>query len=293
MQRAMRAPGHPQSCFLTDCPLDDLAAKLGMDPLQVRLKNLPPERRRRRQDRTAVVQRAAQHASTPRRSRSPRELSDWEQALASAGQGPGNGPIKHGIGMALHTWGGAGQPHPTTSTSPSAATARVLVESSTQDLGTGERTVLAIVVGRGPRPGAEGHHDPHRREPVRPVQRLRRQHDLPRHGPGGLRRGHGGPRRALRQDRRHASRPRRTTWPSSRATSSTRAANKKYAWKEACAKLGMETGRGQRPTSSDRRRRSRRCPTSASAACRSPRSGGHRDRRGPLHARSSPCRTAA
>src|SRR5262249_54283353 len=31
--RAMRAPGHPQNCVLTDCPLDDLAAKLGMDPM--------------------------------------------------------------------------------------------------------------------------------------------------------------------------------------------------------------------------------------------------------------------
>src|SRR5207237_105850 len=41
-QRAMRAPGHPQSCYLTDCALDDLAAKLGLDPMQVRLKNLPP-----------------------------------------------------------------------------------------------------------------------------------------------------------------------------------------------------------------------------------------------------------
>src|SRR5262249_40939236 len=40
--RAMRAPGHPQSCLLTDCAVDDLAAKLGLDPMQVRLKNLPP-----------------------------------------------------------------------------------------------------------------------------------------------------------------------------------------------------------------------------------------------------------
>src|SRR5262249_39769000 len=41
--RAMRAPGHPQSCILTDCPLDDLAAKLELDPMQMRLKNLPPK----------------------------------------------------------------------------------------------------------------------------------------------------------------------------------------------------------------------------------------------------------
>src|SRR5262245_19240348 len=42
-QRAMRAPGHPQSCFFTDCALDDFAAKIGMDPMEVRLKNLPAD----------------------------------------------------------------------------------------------------------------------------------------------------------------------------------------------------------------------------------------------------------
>ncbi len=40
--RAMRAPGHPQNCFLTDQALDDLAAKLDLNPLDVRLRNLPP-----------------------------------------------------------------------------------------------------------------------------------------------------------------------------------------------------------------------------------------------------------
>ena len=41
-QRAMRAPRHPQSCALTEAPMDDLADKLGMDPLDFRLKNLNP-----------------------------------------------------------------------------------------------------------------------------------------------------------------------------------------------------------------------------------------------------------
>jgi xanthine dehydrogenase YagR molybdenum-binding subunit len=41
--RAMRAPGHPQSCFLTDCALDDFAAKIDMDPMLVRLKILPKD----------------------------------------------------------------------------------------------------------------------------------------------------------------------------------------------------------------------------------------------------------
>src|SRR5262249_30751217 len=39
--RAMRAPGHPQNCYLTESAVDDLAAKLGIDPLVIRRKNLP------------------------------------------------------------------------------------------------------------------------------------------------------------------------------------------------------------------------------------------------------------
>src|SRR5262249_5989100 len=41
-QRPMRAPGHPQGCFLTEILMDELADQLKMDPLEFRLKNLPP-----------------------------------------------------------------------------------------------------------------------------------------------------------------------------------------------------------------------------------------------------------
>ena len=34
--------GHPQSCALTEAAMDDLADKLGMDPVEFRLKNLNP-----------------------------------------------------------------------------------------------------------------------------------------------------------------------------------------------------------------------------------------------------------
>ncbi len=40
----MRAPRHPQSCALTEAAMDDLAEKLGMDPIEFRLKNLEPDR---------------------------------------------------------------------------------------------------------------------------------------------------------------------------------------------------------------------------------------------------------
>jgi len=38
--RAWRAPNHPQAAIITMCALDDLAAKLNMDPLQFFLKSI-------------------------------------------------------------------------------------------------------------------------------------------------------------------------------------------------------------------------------------------------------------
>ena len=41
--RAMRAPGHPQGCFVTELLMDELADKVRMDPVAFRMKNLPAE----------------------------------------------------------------------------------------------------------------------------------------------------------------------------------------------------------------------------------------------------------
>src|SRR5262249_47829345 len=133
VQRAMRAPGHPQSCFLTEGPIDDLAAKMGLDPMQVRLMNLPAN------DPEAVK-------STPQSYNALRntiyvdeikiaaDLSKWKEKWHPPGKGPNQGPVKHGIGMALHTWGGAaGKPNDVSVTISSDGS--VLIQSSTQDLG--------------------------------------------------------------------------------------------------------------------------------------------------------------
>src|SRR5437773_1390858 len=40
--RAMRAPGHPQNAILTEQAIDDLAARLNINPMTLRLANLPP-----------------------------------------------------------------------------------------------------------------------------------------------------------------------------------------------------------------------------------------------------------
>lgn len=138
--RAMRAPGHPQSCFFTDCALDDFAAKIGMDPMEVRLKNLPkrlPQATADDPHAVGVYEKEIALAA---------QLSGWKSKWHPPGKGNTKGSLKHGIGMALHSWGGQASPQPNDCTVTISADGSVLAESSTQDLGTGQRTVTAIVV---------------------------------------------------------------------------------------------------------------------------------------------------
>ena len=39
----MRAPGHPQGSFNTEIIMDELADAVNMDPVEFRIKNLPPQ----------------------------------------------------------------------------------------------------------------------------------------------------------------------------------------------------------------------------------------------------------
>jgi xanthine dehydrogenase YagR molybdenum-binding subunit len=142
--RAMRAPGHPQNCFLTEQALDDLAARLDVNPLTMRQRNLPANDAKELADNPqSNSYLALRHTIYSRELEIVRRMSGWDNKWHKPGQG-GNGPIKTGLGIALHTWGGGGRgPNPTKVTISSDGS--VLVQSGTQDLGTAERTVLAII----------------------------------------------------------------------------------------------------------------------------------------------------
>ena len=127
--RAMRAPGHPQGCAIMEAAMDDLADKLGIDPLEFRLKNLPAG-----DFKTPIYEEEIKIGA---------KLIGWREERKPRGQN-GKGPIKRGIGMALHTWGGGGAQDKQVACiiNPDGS---VEVRSATQDIGTGARTVLAII----------------------------------------------------------------------------------------------------------------------------------------------------
>jgi CO/xanthine dehydrogenase Mo-binding subunit len=120
---AMRAPGHPQGAFALEQAMDELAEKLGIDPLELRDKN--DEHPARREERRIGAQQCG-----------------WSNRHKA---GADSGPIKRGLGMAQSVWYRIGDVN-------SNAEVRIgrdgSVEfmSSVQDIGGGIRTILAQVV---------------------------------------------------------------------------------------------------------------------------------------------------
>jgi xanthine dehydrogenase YagR molybdenum-binding subunit len=122
--RAMRAPGHPQASFAVESLMDELAYKLGMDPVEFRKKNLKDVAYHRQLDR------AAKEIGWERRNKTP---------------GSGSGPLRRGLGCAIGTWGGGGSPQCKVDVTVS-RDGSVLVAVGTQDLGTGTRTYTRAIV---------------------------------------------------------------------------------------------------------------------------------------------------
>ena len=123
-QRAMRAPGHPQGSFLMEGVMDELAASLEMDPVAFRKLNVPEDSLWRDQLDIGA------------------EAIGWADNWHPPGD-PSPGPIKKGLGCAVGVWGtGGGSTRAHCSIQPDGS---VEVTCGTQDIGTGTRTVIAIV----------------------------------------------------------------------------------------------------------------------------------------------------
>ncbi len=126
-QRPMRAPGHPQGSFITEILMEELADKVKMDPIEFRIKNLPPEAPNAMW-RTYLRQGAAEFG--------------WDKRHPTGDTTPG--PIKTGMGVAINTWGGGGR-GPSQARCEISSDGVVVIKVGTQDLGTGTRTLIAVI----------------------------------------------------------------------------------------------------------------------------------------------------
>jgi CO/xanthine dehydrogenase Mo-binding subunit len=129
---AFRAPGFVEGTFGLECALDELAAKLDLDPLELRRRN------------------HADHDPLDQRPFSGKELMEcysraephWERRHEVRARS--EGPWKHGVGIATQLWYGGGGP-------PSYAWVRLsgdgtaTVLTAMQDIGTGTRTAMAQI----------------------------------------------------------------------------------------------------------------------------------------------------
>src|SRR5204863_2712797 len=126
-QRAMRAPGHPQGCFLTEILMDELADRVRMDPVEFRIKNVPDD-----------APNAKWKSYLPEAAR----LFGWEKRHPTGDAT--RGPIKRGMGCSVHQWGGGGRG--SQARCEILSDGGVVIKCGTQDIGTGTRTMVAIVV---------------------------------------------------------------------------------------------------------------------------------------------------
>jgi xanthine dehydrogenase YagR molybdenum-binding subunit len=123
--RAFRAPSHPPASFGMESIMDELAVKLNMDPVELRIKNddSPVRHIREKEFRLGA------------------ERFGWKDKYKKPGSSPG--PIKTGVGCASATWGGGGRG--TQAEAQINSDGSVEVRCGTQDLGTGTKTLIAVI----------------------------------------------------------------------------------------------------------------------------------------------------
>jgi CO/xanthine dehydrogenase Mo-binding subunit len=130
--KAFRAPGYVEGTFGLECLVDELAAKLDLDPLEFR--------RRNHSDDDAVDGRP--FSSKNLLECYARAQPHWdrrEEVRARAG-----GSWKRGVGMASQIWYGGGGP-PSYAWVRVGADARAVVITAMQDIGTGTATAMAQI----------------------------------------------------------------------------------------------------------------------------------------------------
>ncbi len=129
---AFRAPGFVEGTFALECLIDELAAKLSIDPLEFRRRNYADS------DRTDDRPFSSKNLAECYRRAEPHWAKRDEVRARS------EGPWKHGIGLASQIWYGGGGP-PSYAWIRVGSDGRAQVVTAMQDIGTGTRTAMAQI----------------------------------------------------------------------------------------------------------------------------------------------------
>ncbi len=150
-QRPFRAPGHPQGSWALEQVLDELAVAIGMDPVELRLRNVPAESQARggvpysSTGLEECLRRGAEEfgwSEARERTREGREA--WQQARREGRQ-----PREHvlrGVGAGACVWAAGGGGPPATVLVRMYADGSVSLNMGAADIGTGTKTVMASIV---------------------------------------------------------------------------------------------------------------------------------------------------
>lgn len=122
--RAMRAPGCPGASFIMESAVEGMAEAAGIDPLEFRKRNLGG----------GYVTQLDLGA----------QAIGWQNRRPTSAAAAEPGPLKRGFGCAVAQWGGSG--HDSNARLAIHPNGQIEIWCATQDLGTGTRTALAIVV---------------------------------------------------------------------------------------------------------------------------------------------------
>lgn len=132
--RAFRAPGFPTGAWALEQMMDMLAEKIGMDPLELRLKNFTDLSQSRKMPYSSAGLKDCLIEGAKK--------FGWKEARAARKD---TGPIKRGIGMAAGLWmmGSGGPPY--TAEIRMFADGGVTLKTGAMDLGTGTKTAACMV----------------------------------------------------------------------------------------------------------------------------------------------------
>jgi CO/xanthine dehydrogenase Mo-binding subunit len=127
--KAFRAPGYVEGTFGLECLVDEVAARIQLDPLELRRRNYAHTGERPFSSKNLME---CYHRAEPHWKRR-------EQVRAR-----GEGPWKRGVGLASQVWFGGGGP-PSYAWVRVGADGRATVITAMQDIGTGTATAMAQI----------------------------------------------------------------------------------------------------------------------------------------------------